>query len=270
MIADFHSHLIPGVDDGAQTDDESRQALRRMAEEGVSLVITTPHVDGSITTRPDEMRRRMAALDAAWDRLVRLAGDAVPSLELRRGAEVKLDTPEPDLEDERLRLGGTHFALVEFPHLMVPPGSARALFRLSSSGWIPVVAHPERYAGIERELDLVAEWRRVGGYTQVNHGSVLGRYGADARRVALELLRRGWVDYLSSDYHARGGLHIRAARQALDEMDGEEQSRLLTEANPERLARGEPPIPVPPLRMRRSFFGRVLERFGWRRNAGWG
>lgn len=260
-MLDFHNHLMPAVDDGAQGDDDVRHALAAFVEQGVEAVITTPHLDGSVTARPEVLAGRLEAFDVAWRRLVALARDAHPGLELDRGAEVKLDSPEPDLSDARVRLAGTPFALVEFPHLMIPPESARALFNLSANGWVPIVAHPERYAGIERRLDIVGEWRRVGARLQVNQGSVLGRYGPRAQAIALALLERGWVDYLASDYHARGAPHTAACRAALLERGAEEQAELLMKVNPARIPAGEVPIPVPPLPRKRGLVDRIFARF---------
>src|SRR5690606_18130079 len=96
---------------------------------------------------------------------------------------------------------------------------------------------------------------------QVNAGSVLGRYGDGARRVALALLERGWVDYIASDYHARGRAHLRACRAYLEELGGAEHARLPIEATPAGVLEGEPPIPVPPLRTKRGLLARIAGVF---------
>ena len=168
-------------------------------------------------------------------------------LRVERGLEVMLNTPEPDLSDPRLRMAGTSFTLVEFPYMTVPPNSAEAIFFLKMKGWRPVIAHPERYTGVDDDLQIVDEWRRVGGLLQVNCGSLLGRYGSEAKATAWRLLTRGWVDYLASDYHARGHLHMAEARRKLEEKGGGEQAKLLFEVNPARLLDDAQPEPVPPL-----------------------
>jgi protein-tyrosine phosphatase len=166
---------------------------------------------------------------------------------VERGLEVMLNTPEPDLSDPRLRMAGTSFTLVEFPYMTVPPYSAEVIFFLKMKGWMPVIAHPERYTGVDDDLQIVDEWRRVGGLLQVNCGSLLGRYGGEAKATAWRLLTRGWVDYLASDYHARGNLHVAEARRKLEEKGGGEQANLLFEVNPARLLDDAQPEPVPPL-----------------------
>ncbi len=260
-MIDFHNHLMPGVDDGAGDLDESRKALRVLWEQGVRGVVTTPHLQGSLAGRPDEYGEYLGKLDAAWAELRSLASAEMPDLRLERGVEVMLDTPTPDVSDPRVRLAGTSFVLVEFPYMTVPPNSGATIFGMKMDGWNPVIAHPERYGGVDDALQVVEEWRRVGGLLQVNCGSLLGRYGEKQKETAWRLLRRGWVDYLSSDYHARGRCPVAEARAKLEEKGGEEQARLLMEVNPGRLLEGQPPETVPPLvRERRSLWSRILNR----------
>lgn len=247
LHVDFHNHLMPGVDDGAQDDDESRAALERLHADGVEAVVVTPHLQGSLTTTPEKLARRLRELDEGWDRFREIAAGAFPEMRIERGTEVMLDAPKLDLSDPRIRLAGTSFVLVEFPYMTVPPNSAPAIFDLKMKGWTPIIAHPERYSGLDRRLEDVAEWRRVGGLLQVNSGSLLGRYGAQAQTIAWRLLRRGWVDFVASDYHARGRTSLAAAREKLEEMDAGEQYRLMTRVNPARILDGHHPEPVPPL-----------------------
>jgi protein-tyrosine phosphatase len=260
-FVDFHSHLIPGVDDGAQSIEDARAALTAMRAAGIEAIITTPHVDGSLTETEAALAERLAGIDAAWERLRALAGAEFPDLRLERGAEIMLDTPSPDLSDLRLRLAGGRYALVEFPFLQVPPSSAAAIRGLTAAGVLVVIAHPERYAGIGAALERPAEWRDAGAYFQANYGSLSGRYGPGVQRAVFGLLERGWLDFFSTDYHARGRLHLDAARAALLRLGGEEQFNLLSTVNPRRLLEGELPLPVAPLRPRPSLLGRVFSAF---------
>jgi protein-tyrosine phosphatase len=259
MITDFHNHVMPGVDDGAQTVEESTAALRAFAAEGVSRVIATPHVDASLGTRPEALQRRLDELDAGWARLLEAAADT--GVEVLRGAEVALDVPEPDVSEPRLRLAGTDFVLVEFAYMSVPPNSTNVLARIRRSGLIPVLAHPERYGALGSNPDLAQEWRDAGAFLQVNGGSLLGRYGEEAKRSAELLLARGLADYVCSDYHTRTGPWVSRYRQWLNEHDGSEQAALLMHVNPQRLVDNEPPIPVPPLLHQRNLWHRVRSIF---------
>ena len=126
------------------------------------------------------------------------------------------------------------------------------------AGWLPVLAHPERYANAAPDLSDAAEWRRMGAALQVNAGSLLGRYGKTASALAWGLVEHGLAAYLSSDYHARGRCAVAECRAELERRGGEHQARLLLEENPRRMLEGEPPLPVPPLSPPRPFWKRIL------------
>lgn len=255
-MIDFHNHVIPGVDDGASDPEEAAKALRAFAAQGVTGVIATPHVDGSLTLRPAELAERLREIDAGWARLSEVAASDGSDVQVWRGAEVMLDTPEPEIADERLRLAGGRFALVEYPFMSVPPQSSRVLRHLLEAGVTPVLAHPERYQGMLPDSPLPSEWKAAGALLQVNAGSLTGKYGPQARSVALGLLEHGLVDYICSDYHARGRPATAGARELLVELDGAEHAELLMKVNPGRLLEGLGPLPVPPLRAQQGLWQR--------------
>jgi protein-tyrosine phosphatase len=246
-MIDFHSHLMPGVDDGAADLDESRSGLAAMREQGITTIITTPHIQASITDKPRELDRYMAALDTAFDSLATLAATEFPDLRIERGVEMMLDTPQPVMGDLRLHLAGTSFVLMEFPYMTIPPNSATAVRQLRGRGVIPIVAHPERYSNMSSNVELIESWKDAGAYIQVNAGSFVGQYGNTARKLVWGIIERGLADYLCSDYHSRGRLSIRACSAALLERGGAAQLRMLTLTNPQRMLRSEAPLPVEPL-----------------------
>jgi protein-tyrosine phosphatase len=250
-MVDFHNHLLPALDDGASSIEETRAALAAFREQGFATVVTTPHLRASDLGRP-EAEAFFARLEERRAQVRALMDAEFPDLSLRVGVELNLDVPAPDLSDPRIRLDGTRAVLLEFPFFTVPPNATKALFDLRLEGWTPIVAHPERYTNLAANLSDAEEFRRMGAYLQVNAGSFLGKYGREEERRAWGLLRRGWVDYVCSDYHARGSLHSRAAREAIEAAGGREQAALLFEVNPERMLAGQVPLPVAPLGEGRS------------------
>ncbi len=233
-MIDLHTHLLPGVDDGAASLDEALPVLERFAAEGVTVVVCTPHLDASAAA--DAPVEAHAALHAT------LAARAPAGLTLRTGWEIQLDVPNADLTATELHLGGSTAALVEFAGMAVPPNAARELYRLRRSGVVPVLAHPERYRGAT--VQLVEEWRGAGAVTQVDAGLLFGR--APMCRLARALLQQGLVDCLASDNHA-DGRSLAVARRWLEELGAAEPARLLTETNPARLLRNEGTLPVDPI-----------------------
>jgi len=259
-----HSHLVPGVDDGARSIEHTVEGVERMVAVGIDRIVTTPHLDASLTRDRARFAERMTAMDRAWEEASSAVAERWPEVGFRRGFEIKMDVPEPDLDDARLRLGGTRFILVEWARMQVPPASADALERLGSAGMRPIVAHPERYHNVDRELAIVGVWRDAGALLQVNHGSLVGRYGPKVAERALRLLQRGWVDYLSTDFHARPhlDLHLRAAEARLGKLGASEQFDRLAGTNPRRLFDDEDPLPVPPITLETGLLGRVRRMFG--------
>ena len=256
-IVDFHNHVIPGVDDGASNDDEAAAALRAFLAHDTRQIVATPHVNGSLTLRREAIEERLREIDAGWARLQIVAREHVPDMRIYRGAEVMLDTPEPDLDDERLRLAGTRFALCEYPFMTVPPNSTGVLNRILAAGVTPIIAHPERYVGVNTTCSLPSRWRAAGALLQINAGSISGRYGDHARHNAFALLENGLVDYVCSDFHARGRPSTTGAGTILTEAGGAEQLELLTVVNPLRMLAGELPLPIAPLHLKLSVKDRL-------------
>jgi len=259
-MTDIHSHLVPGVDDGARTMEDALAGVGLMVERGITSIVTTPHLDGHLTHDPVALEARLSEVDEAFARLASAVKEHFPQVSLERGHEVMLNRPDCDFSDPRLRLAGSDFVLVEWPRLQIPPGTVPALQNLGSKGYGLIIAHPERYAGHDERMELAEHWRGEGAMLQVNFGSLLGKYGPEPRVRALRLLEAGWVDCLASDFHAHPGLRLFAegADTLFREMEGEEAWALLTRTNPARMARGERPLPVPPLQLPK---GGVLGRF---------
>ena len=263
-LVDLHSHLVPNVDDGARTRDDVLEGVQRMVDRGIRKIITTPHLDGSLTLAPKALSRRLDEMDSAWEAIRESVERAHPGLQFLRAHEILLDIPAPDLSDARLHFPATSVVLVEWPRLQIPPGTPRVLTGLREGGLRPLIAHPERYRGFDTELALAGAWREEGAFLQMNYGSLVGRYGPLARRQAFGLLARGAVDCLSSDFHGRPHLrlYIRETEALFSGAGAHEAWRLLTRVNPDRLSRGEAPLPVPAVRFSRGMMGRIRSLFG--------
>lgn len=253
-LADLHTHVIPGVDDGAPDMQAALGTLASLYADGVTTVVATPHLQAS---DPNGSFRERA--DRNWPRLVEEASEKLDGLELYRGFEIQLDTPHPDLDDDGLRLAGSRFALVEFYAFAVPRGSTELLARIVEAGYVPILAHPERYWGYDRNLDIVEEWRRAGALIQLNGGSLIGEYGEGVGSMADRFLRAGQVDLIGSDNHARPSrsLSLRSVWNHLAEQGLEEEATLLLSTNPGRIVKDEMPVAVGKLRTRAGLLTRL-------------
>jgi protein-tyrosine phosphatase len=241
-MLDFHNHLIPGVDDGAANIDETRAGLAAMVADGITGIITTPHLAASLIDR-GALDKYLEKIGSGWAQMQSLVQSEFPRLKIARGFEIMLDVPHPDLTNPSVRLAGTAFVLLEFPFMNVPPNSTYALDEIRQAGWIPVLAHPERYVNMEGQLRLIDEWREVGTYLQINAGSIAGQYGSRARKIAWSMLHAGQADYMCSDYHSRGKCSVAAAFTALRDAGMDMQADALM-MNAKRIIRGELPMMV--------------------------
>ena len=257
-FVDIHSHLVPGVDDGAVDISSVLHSVGRMTRIGIRRILTTPHIRGSLTLDRDQLEIRLRNVTEAWERAADAIGEKYPDVEFRKGCEVLLDVPDADLSDGRIRMAGTSFVLVEWPSLKLPSGTVGILHKIIRCGYRPIIAHPERYSGMGEQFELVSEWRGVGAYLQTNFGSLVGRYGGRAQATAYRLLRRGWVDYMASDFHGHAGLEIYKdeAAAALKLLGAEDVFNVLCRTNPSRLLLDEAPLSAPLLPAEKGFWAR--------------
>lgn len=194
---DWHSHILPGVDDGFKSMEDSLKAIRLMEQLGVSHLWLTPHV---MEDCPNETK----ALRARFEELRRAYGGKI---ELHLASENMLDALFEDrLEaNDFLPLGenGTHL-LVETSYYNPPMNMTGLLEQVKRKGYHPVLAHPERYQYMD-EKDYL-RLKEMGVLYQANYFSLVGAYGNTARKKLEWLLKKGMIDFIGSDLHRYGVL----------------------------------------------------------------
>jgi protein-tyrosine phosphatase len=250
-VIDLHSHLLPGVDDGSRTVEQSVKVLQEMAARGITDVCLTPHLRANQAADGPPPRH-----DDAFNGL-HAAAPALPRL--HRGAEVMLDRPLPLGSDRirRISLGGTRYLLVEFPRLVSLDAVTNALARVRDAGLTAVLAHPERYSCCS--VEAVTYWRGLGAAMQVDATTLRSTQTRGQR--ARQLVSRGLADILAGDNHGDDRT-IAGGAEFLIAQDGTEQSELLTVRNPGAILRDEPLADVPPLLIRRSWTQRIRHLLG--------
>lgn len=191
-FTDWHSHILPGVDDGIRTTEDALAVLSFYEQAGVREVWLTPHIMEEYPNTPEDLRARFARLQEAWK----------GSVKLHLAAENMMD----NLFEERLETGdllpigeeGRHL-LVETSYFNPPIGLFPLLERIRQKGWIPLLAHPERYVYMGmKEYDRLKE---MGVEFQVNLPSIAGAYDAVTAKTAATLLRKGYYNRAGSDVH---------------------------------------------------------------------
>ena len=202
-MIDIHSHILPRVDDGARTLEDSVRMVRELGEAGISKIIATPHyVDETSYTSPKSTNEKLLAeLRSA----LKVAGIDV---EVYLGNEIHITERLLELVEEGTvaTLANTRYILVELPMNGVFPNAEDILMETMEVGYKVVLAHPERYT--EFTIEKVEEWRELGILMQCEIGSLSGRYGKEARKLAREMARRRLVWKIASDIHHPRGIEV--------------------------------------------------------------
>lgn len=201
-MLDFHSHILPGLDDGAPDMDSAIQMARIAVEDGITTMVATPHfIEASCENHKDVIMEKMRGFQ-------QILVDNSIFLKVIAGAEVYLTPDVPD----RLSKGqlmtinnGGRYLLVEFPMTSLPMYVEEILFEIQIQGITPIIAHPERNlmltAKPERILNLVAG----GCLLQINAGSITGLYGSRIKNTAELFVKNGFIHLIGSDAHSAGG-----------------------------------------------------------------
>ncbi len=262
-MIDLHSHILPGIDDGARDVEESVAMARIYAAAGYAVVVATPHYIPGTSWAPEAaaVRDGVAELNEV---LIRRGVD----LKVLAGMEIAMDPSISDLlaQDRLLPLGGSDYLLVEVPFQQLPYGWDQVVFDLISHGYRVLLAHPERCARLVEKPGIFEKIIETGCGIQVNWGSLLGHYGSRESRLARNLAAKGYIHCMATDSHDmkhRNPGFVPQALAVLHKIVGEEGVDVVMRQNPSRVLRSEPlalveqPAPVKKSR-------------GWRRLFSWG
>jgi protein-tyrosine phosphatase len=247
-VIDLHSHILPGLDDGPGTLDESLELARAAVADGTQVIAGTPHVRDDWPTTAD-------AMEAALDRLRAAVSEAGIPLDVRAGGEVALEHLSLPVDElRRFGLGGSDtYLLVETPYVGWPLDIGERLFRLRATGFTPVLAHPERNGDVQADPEgrlgpLVA----AGTLVQVTAASVDGRLGRRTAAASRRLLELGLAHLIASDAHMPAIRAVGMAGAAEAVGDGD-LARWLTHDVPAAIVADAPPPPRPEPRRRKRF-----------------
>lgn len=196
-FVDIHTHILPGVDDGALNMDEALELVRMARENGTTHLVLTPHYRGRWRSNTPQLLRRQ------FEQLEALVKDAAPDMTLYLGNEAAIEREVGDkvAEGRILPLHNSHYVLLEFEY-----GSSRiqmvdGVMGVIGCGYTPIIAHAERYRIIQKDKKLAGDLLEVGALIQLNADSVMGKCGLGIKWTCGRLLRKGLVQFIASDAH---------------------------------------------------------------------
>jgi protein-tyrosine phosphatase len=229
-MIDLHSHILPGIDDGAPDLSASLEMARAFVADGVEIVACTPHIlPGLYPNSGPDILTRIAALQMA------VAESGIP-LTLVAGSDAHMT---PDLvanlrSGKALSIASTRYVLVEPPHRVAPPRIEDFFFNLTVAGYVPILTHPERLTWIEQQYPTILRLLQAGVWMQITAGSLVGAFGRTPKYWAERMLDEGAVHILASDSHdtLRRPPNLSAGREAAAKRVGEEEARQLVDIRP--------------------------------------
>lgn len=238
MVVDIHCHILDGIDDGPKTLEEAISLCRMLQIRGIDKVVATPHFIGDYDSKPtpESINEKIATLKS------KMKKENI-RLEIYPGMEVfaSNDTVERIEKGEILTLNNSRYVLIEFSFENIPKYMSELLFSMQLKGYIPIIAHPERYSVRYRKSGIIKKAVESGSLLQVNSGSVMGAHGTEVQDEAIRLLKSGMVHLIATDAHGgrRPIYAVSEIQKGLAEICGVENMKKLLYINPQRVFEDE-------------------------------
>jgi protein-tyrosine phosphatase len=234
-MIDIHSHVLFGVDDGAETIEDSLAMLNMAAESGTTDIVATPHADTQFSFDAQLVTERLGQLRQA-------AGDKI---RIHSGCDFHLmyDNIQDALKNPvKYSINGRGYLLVEFSNLVIFHNTEDVFERMQNAGLIPIVTHPERNPLLQKRGDRLERWVQSGVLIQVTAQSFLGRFGNAAKRCADDLADKGLIHFVASDAHdiAHRPPRLDEAFEYIGRRCGEATAERLFRTNPGAVIAGRP------------------------------
>lgn len=211
ITVDMHSHLLPGIDDGVQTYEQSIEIIKQLIAQGYKKLIVTPHIMHDFYRNTPEVI--LDKLDKLQDIIHTMGLD----IELEAGAEYYLDEAfvrKLERQESLLCFGEKRYLLFETSYINSSPYLEHVVFMMQSQGYMPILAHPERYIYLFDNYEKLVELQRKGVYLQVNINSLVGYYSKSSQRIAERLIDDHLVSFLGTDCHGMKHMkHLKNASQ---------------------------------------------------------
>ena len=229
-MIDFHSHILPNIDDGSRSIEETFNLIKEAKEVGFEgIVLTSHYIEGYYET---DVPERDVWVNAIKENLNTKGID----IDLYLGNEIYISENMMDLliNNKASTINNTCYVLFEMPLNVEPMNLYNVIYSLQENKLIPVLAHPERYKFVQKEPELIYDLIEKGVLMQANYGSILGQYGESAQMIVRKFFENNMIHFLGSDVHRQNTIYknIPRALEEISEIIGEEKLRELTTTNP--------------------------------------
>ena len=262
-MIDIHHHLLWRMDDGAANIETSVAMAKAAAADGISHIVCSPHANGRYAFEPRVIAERIAELQGLLDR------DRI-AVKLGRGCDFHMsyeNIQEAKADPAKFSINGLGYLLAEIPDYGLPHGLTEIFYQLQLAGLTPILTHPERNPTLQSDKSRLVDWLRGGVLIQVTAGSVMGRMGKHAERMAHDLLANRWVHFLATDAHntTTRPPKMREAFELVAQKYGPDYAHLLCVSNPLAAFMGKP---LPPQLEPLNLYENLKEKSWWQRLTG--
>ena len=232
-MIDFHSHILPNIDDGSKNMEETIELLEEAQKAGFTKIISTSHYMEQYYEVTENDRLELINKIQQQDQRV----------EILLGSEIYItDELVELLKDKKASsINNSKYVLFELPLNVKEIGAKEVVYRLIENDYIPIIAHPERYSYVQQDINYIEELTQMGALLQANYGSIIGMYGSKAEKTVKKLLKNNSIQFLGSDVHRPGQVYEKMPKiiKKLKKIIPEDKLEELTTLNPQKVLNNE-------------------------------
>lgn len=236
-MIDIHAHLIPGVDDGSKSVEETFTLFEEAERAGFTDVILTSHY------LTDYYEPKTEELIFWKDKLQEALDNSDKKIKLHSGMEIYISEELDKLikKNKLLMLANSKYILIELPMSTDIKYLDHIMYFLESMGIKFILAHPERYKSIQENPNLIEKYIEKGCLIQCNYGSILGKYGKEAKKTIKTLLKKNLVHFMGSDCHRKNGIYLEIPKavKKIEKIIGKEKTYKITTMNAQKIINNE-------------------------------
>ena len=251
-MIDFHSHIIPEIDDGSRSIEETMLLIKQAKEAGFNGIISTSHYVSNQYEFEEGSRKQFIDIIKVGAENLGL------DIDIYLGSEIyaSYDIVELLKEGKASTINGTNYVLFELPMQHELPNLKNIIYTLLGSGYKPIIAHPERYQYVKEDPNWLIDYIELGVLFQANYASIIGTYGKEAQRTVKLLLKNNMIHFLGSDVHRANTIYTKMPeilselKKILDRI----QLKKLTTINPSLVLENQPIYTEIPKRIKKGFW----------------
>lgn len=235
-MIDFHSHIIPNIDDGSSSLEESINLIKEAEKAGFTAVISTSHyIEGYYDYNQEERKKYL-------ENLYNVENND-KNVKLYLGSEIYITEDMFELieQEKASTINNSRYILFELPMNSKTFLAKEIVYRAIEKGYLPIIAHPERYTYVQEDINYARELSNMGALFQSNYGSIIGMYGNHAKKTIYKLLEDDLIQFLGSDVHREGQIYNKVPKilKKLENVISKKKIEELTQINAEKVLNNE-------------------------------